>query len=156
LPSILEKTSYTVGMVTWEELWRAVGEQLQRARLKRKLTPLDVERHGGPSYKTVQAIEDGEIGNVNNVDRVARALGLSAVDIIYAVLAAREVPLSPEAALIIRKFNETTVEGRSVLVQVANVIPSAPATVAAPSATKAESEHRPRPAHPGAKHRSAK
>jgi hypothetical protein len=141
------------------EMWRAVGEHLQRVRLARKWKPIDVERMGGPSYKTVQAIEDGEAGNVESLDRCARALGLSLVDILNTVLTARETPLSPEAASIVRKFNETTIAGRSALLSVANALPPArstsgtaprPAGAAAPAAG-----HRPRPGPPGAKRRTA-
>jgi hypothetical protein len=145
--------------VTSAELWRGVGEHLQRVRLARKWKPIDVERMGGPSYKTVQAIEDGEIGHVDSLDKCARALGLSIVDIINAVLAARETPLSPEAAHIIRKFNEATIAGRTALLSVANALPTAgsttgtapiPAGAAAPPAGR-----RPRPARPAAKRRTA-
>lgn len=127
-----EVISYNVTNVTPEELWSAVGETLQRARLSRKLKPMDVERAGGPSYKTVQAIEAGDVGTVDSLDKCARALGLSLVDVLYAVLASRETPLSPEAAQIVRRFSETTIAGRAALLQVANALPShvpAPATV---------------------------
>jgi len=79
----------------------AVGEELQRARLSRKLKPTDVERLGGPSYKTVQAIEEGEAGHIESLDKCARALDLSIIDVLYSVLSRRETPLSPEAALIV-------------------------------------------------------
>jgi hypothetical protein len=109
-------------------MWRAVGELLQRARLARKWKPIDVERRGGPSYKTVQAIEDGAPGNTESLDKCARALELSIVDILHAVLASRETALSPEAAHIVRKFNETTIAGRTALLSVANALPPAPST----------------------------
>jgi transcriptional regulator with XRE-family HTH domain len=144
-------------------MWRAVGEHLQRVRLARKWTRTDVERAGGPSYKTVQAIEDGEVGNVESLDKCATALGLSLPDIINAVLEARETPLSPEAALIVKKFNETTIAGRTALLQVAYVLPPVRATAgtgpksegsAAPRATP-RSPRPPRPGPPGAGRRTA-
>jgi hypothetical protein len=106
----------------------AVGEQLQRARLNRKWKPTDVERAGGPSYKTVQAIEDGEAGNFESLAKCARALNLSIVDVFYAVLASRETPLSPEAASIVQKFSETTIAGRQALLAMANALPPAAST----------------------------
>lgn len=115
---------YNVANVTTAELWQSVGEELQRARLRRKWKPLDVERADGPSYKTVQAIEAGDVGTVESLDKYARALHLSIVDVLYSVLASRETPLSPEASQIVRRFSETTIAGRAALLQVANALPS--------------------------------
>lgn len=123
MPEPLGRVSYTVGTVTSAELWQAVGSELQRARLARKWKPIDVERAGGPSYKTVQAIEAGDVGTVESLDKCATALHLSVVDVLYAVLASRETPLSPEAAHVVRKFATTTIAGRSALLQVANALP---------------------------------
>jgi hypothetical protein len=109
-------------------MWQGVGEHLQRARLALKWKPIDVERAGGPSYKTVQAIENGEAGNTESLDKCARALGLSIVDVLHHVLSTRETPLSPEAAHIVRKFNETTIAGRTALLSVANALPPAQST----------------------------
>jgi hypothetical protein len=128
LAEAVEKLSYTVGAVTFEEMCQAVGEHLQRARLARKWKPIDVERAGGPSYKTVQAIENGEAGNFESLHKCATALQLSIVDVLYAVLAARERPLSPEAAHIVQKFNEATIAGRTALLSVASALPPAQST----------------------------
>lgn len=125
MPETLEEIPYTVGAVDLEEMLQAVGEHLQRARLHRKWKPIHVERAGGPSYKTVQAIEEGEAGNVESLDKCAKALDLSIVDVLYSVLASRETPLSPEAAQLVRQFNETTVLGRQALLAMANALPSA-------------------------------
>jgi len=124
LPETVEVFFYNVTSVTSAEMWQSVGEELQRARLRRKWKPLDVERAGGPSYKTVQAIEAGDVGTVESLDKYARALHLSIVDILYSVLASRETPLSPEASQIVRRFSETTIAGRAALLQVANALPS--------------------------------
>lgn len=85
---------------------------------------MDVERAGGPSYKTVQAIEAGDIGTVDSLDKCATALGLSLVDVLSSVLTAQLTPLSPEAAQVVRKFAETTVEGRHALVAIAKALPA--------------------------------
>jgi hypothetical protein len=159
VPETLEKLSYTVVDVTEDEMWQMVGEHLQRARLARKWKPMDVERAGGPTYKTVQAIEAGEAGAVESFHKCARALNLSLVDILTAVLASRETPLSPEAAHVVRKFSETTIAGRQALLSVANALPPAastsgtvpkPADAASPGARRQR-----RPGRPGAMRRTA-
>lgn len=147
----LEESFYNVS-VTPTELWLAVGRVLERARLDRKWKPIDVQYAGGPSYKTVQAIEAGDVGNVETLAKCAQVLDLSIVDVLYAVLESRLTPLSPEAAQIVRKFSETTVEGRQALLAVATAMPSA--AVAAPlpplpaGATRPPAPRPPRPARP--------
>jgi hypothetical protein len=118
----LGESFYNVS-VTPGEMWRDVGKVLRDARLDKHLTPLDVERAGGPTYKTVQAIEDGRAGNVRNLEKCAAAPQLSIVDVLYAVLNSRERPLSPEAAQIVRTYAETTVAGRTALVALSNALP---------------------------------
>jgi hypothetical protein len=97
-----------------------VGLALRDERLKRKWTFYDVENHDGPSYKTVQTIEDGTPGTFESLDKCAHALGLEIVDVLNSVLEKRVKPLSPEAAMIVRVFNETTVELRTAFVALAN------------------------------------
>lgn len=152
----LEESSYTVGAVDLADMLRGVGEHLQRARLSRKWKVTDVERAGGPSYKTVQAIEEGDAGHIESLDKCAKALQLSIVDVMYAVLASRETPLSPEAAQLVRQFNETTIAGRTALLAMANALPAAasprgprPAPPAAP-----RTSGRSRPGPPGSKRRT--
>ena len=142
----LEESFYNV-TVTSAEMWQAVGKRLEHARHERKWRPADVERAGGPSYKTVQAIENGHAGNVRQLERCARALGLDLVDVLYEVLTSRETPLSAEAAHVVRSFDATTVEGRTALVALANALPrsTAPAAPAAPRQS--------RPAPPAVTHR---
>jgi len=140
-------------------MWRAIGKYLQDARLERKWTPTEVERAGGPTYKTVQAIEDGQVGNVESLDKCALALGLQLPDIVNHVLKARETPLSPEAAHIVKKFNEMTIDGRAVLLQVANVLPLAASPAAARPNPAGRATRRstpsPRPAPLGAGRRTS-
>jgi hypothetical protein len=64
-------------------MWQAVGLELQRVRLARKLKPIQVERAGGPTYKTVQAIEDGRAGTVKNLEKYADVLNISIVDVLH-------------------------------------------------------------------------
>lgn len=82
--------------VTPDELWRAVGEALLQLRHRRGWKPIDVERAGGPSYKTVQAIEHGQVGTVQSLTQHATALNVSIVDVIQAVLGTALMPLRPK------------------------------------------------------------
>lgn len=134
--------------VTPAEMWQQVGRHLERARLDRKWRPIDVERAGGPSYKTVQAIEAGDAGHVDSLEKCARALDLSIVDIVHAVLASTVTPLSPEAAHVVRKFAETTVAGRTAMLALANALPLA-AGPAGPPPAAAPAPPAPRPPRPG-------
>jgi hypothetical protein len=97
-----------------------VGLALRDERLKRKRTFYDVEKHDGPSYKTVQTIEEGTPANFESLDKCAHAMGLEIVDVLNSVLEKRVKPLSPEAAMIVRVFNETTVDLRMAFVALAN------------------------------------
>lgn len=115
----LEEVFYNVD-VTTADMLVAVGQALQRIRLDKKWKPIDVERADGPSYKTVQTIEEGNAGHVESLDKCARALGVEIVDILYSVLESRVKPLTPEASMIVRVFNETTVEMRTTFVALAN------------------------------------
>jgi transcriptional regulator with XRE-family HTH domain len=141
-------------------MWADVGKVLQRARMERQWRLMDVERAGGPSYKTVQAIEQGEVGTVESLEKCAQALDLSIVDILQSVLDSRVTPLTPEAAHVVRKFVETTVAGRSAMLAVANALPVADATTGTPpipaAAAGPAAAGRPRPVRPAAKRRSAR
>ncbi len=148
MPEPIGKSSYSVWAVSFAELLRAIGVELQRARLARKWRPTDVEKRGGPSYKTVQAIEDGEPGHVESLEKCAKALDLSIVDVFYAVLASGETPLSPEAAHLVQKFSETTIAGRQALLAMANALPPADGAV------KPRAPRRSRPVRPAAKPRT--
>lgn len=116
--------SYNVG-VTPDEMWRAVGELLLVRRTRKQWNPIDVERAGGPTYKTVQAIELGEVGRVDMLEKHAHALGLSIVDIMRTVLDQTRAPLTPETEQIVRKFEQTTVEGRQALLALTRALPDA-------------------------------
>lgn len=111
--------------VTPTELWRSVGEILAGHRIRREWNHSDVERHGGPTYKTVQQIERGKIGTVTNLARHCEAMGLSVVDVLRAALDRTAQPLSPEAVQVVRKFERTTVEGRQALLFLARALPEA-------------------------------
>lgn len=143
--------------VTPAELWQEVGKLLGRARHDRKWRPMDVERAGGPSYKTVQAIEAGDVGTVDSLDKFASALDLSIVDVLHSVLASTVSPLSPEAAQLVRKFSQTTVEGRHALIAMANALPLEAEPSTSPTRSAGEvtpaTPRPPRPAPAASTHR---
>lgn len=109
--------------VTPDEFWEAVGELLAKARRKRNWKPIDVERHGGPNYKAVQDIDRGVVKKVEMLARYADALGLSLLDILRSALDRSAKSITPEAAQILRKFEQTTVEGRQALLSLAQALP---------------------------------
>lgn len=123
LIAISEEVFYDAA-VTADELWRAVGESLLLERTRRRWNASDVERVGsGLTYKTVQAIERGRVGRVEKLTAYAEALELSIVDVLRSVLA--EAPLSPEAAQLLRKYERTTLEGRTAMTALALALPDA-------------------------------
>jgi hypothetical protein len=114
-------------IVTAEEMWRAVGGYLASQRRERRLSASAVERKGGPNYKTVTAIDRGEIGQVDKLEQYVQALGLVLPDVLRVVLATDVAPLSPEASFLLRTFERTTTRGRTALLDVARVVPIQPA-----------------------------
>ena len=106
--------------VKLEKFWLEVGELLLVHRRRQGWTASDVERAGGPTYKTAQSIEKGKIGTVSNLQLHSHALGLKVSDVLRSVLAPQE--LSPEVAQIIRVYETTTIEGRLALTQVARAV----------------------------------
>lgn len=119
--------------MTPEELWRAVGEILLLQRNRKDWNASDVERHGGPTYKTVEKIEKGLIGNVDKLAMHAEALGLALVDVLRTALAKTTMPLSPEALQVVRKFEMTTIDGRQAFLQLARALPDAASVPPTPS-----------------------
>lgn len=104
--------------MTSDELWKAVGGALAVRTLQRKWTPIDIERAGGPHYKTVQRIDRGEIGNIANVERYANVLGTSVVELLQTILKPVE-GLTPEMMEIAQRYERMTVRARSSMLSVA-------------------------------------
>lgn len=146
--------------VTPADLWLAVGRVLERTRLDRHWRPIDVERAGGPSYKTVQAIERGDAGTVEMLEKHAHVLDLSIVDVLASILTRAVNPISPEASQIVRKFSSTTVEGRQAMLAIANALPTVESVAPMPpipaAAGAPRGAHPPRPARPALKKRTVR
>lgn len=117
----IEINSYDT-TVTTAELWQAVGAHLVVLRIKKKWNPIDVSRHGGPNYATVQAIERGEIGRVEKLEQHARALGFELADVLATVLKTADTTLTPEEHLIVRKYRTARPRGRAALVAMADAL----------------------------------
>jgi hypothetical protein len=109
------------------ELWEAVGDLLRKQRLRRGWKYVtDVEKHGGPTYKTVQDIEDGKPKTIDALSKHAAAVGLTLVDVLHSALNRASKPTSPEAAQILRKFERATVQGRALMTALADQLQDAP------------------------------
>lgn len=99
------------------DLWRAVGRKLREVR----------ERQPGPTFlahfadlaeidvNTAKAIERGDPRSITKLEDYAFALGLSIVDVFSTVLKAAERPPTPEAAALVRYFENLGVEDRRLL-----------------------------------------
>jgi hypothetical protein len=115
--------SYNVTM-TSPELWRAVGRELRdvRERQGKKWNHIARETKPRLDAKTQQDIERGEPGTrealeryARALERYARALGLSIVDVLSGVLKAAEQRPTPEAAALLRCFEQLDVENRRLV-----------------------------------------
>lgn len=123
-------TSYN-GLMTDDDLWKRVGEELLIQRNRRQWDLIDVERNGGPSSKTVLKIEQGDIARLDMLKQHVAVFGLTVVDVLRSVL---EVPgiTNPEIAHVVAAFERTTVAGRQALVALSRALPDEPRKEAAP------------------------
>lgn len=112
------KLSYNVG-VTPDELWKQVGRVLREKRAELDWNVSDVNKRSGLDPKTIQSIEAGEPGQVEKLQLHAEGLGLSIVDILSSVLEQTKAPLSPEAGMLLRRFEGLNVSNRRILVELA-------------------------------------
>jgi transcriptional regulator with XRE-family HTH domain len=101
--------------VTEEELWREVGRALREKREQDDLNVTQVAKKAGIDQKTVKAIERGDLRQVDKLAALARALGMSIVDVLSAVLKSSEQRPTPEAATLLRCFEQLATEDRQVL-----------------------------------------
>lgn len=110
--------SYNIG-VTAADLWRHVGRVLRDARDARKWNVAQVQKRSGIDSKTIQSIEAGDPGNVDKLQLHAEAFSLSIVDIISTVLEQTKTPLTPEAGMLLRRFEALNVTNRRILLELA-------------------------------------
>lgn len=109
--------------VTEDDFWRAVGDRLAQLRRKQKATADSIAKNGGPTNKTLQEIESGNIKHIAKLSGYAHALDIDLVDLFRSVLKVDEDDYqSPELQLIIRQFKTADVMGRTSLVQTARLI----------------------------------
>jgi hypothetical protein len=117
----LVETFYNV-FVTDSELWREIGRQLQEIRERKGWrNPIDVHKAGAgvPNYATVAKHERGQFKTFTSLVEHAKVLGVSVVDVLSAAMERSKRPLNPEAATLLRHFEQMSVPDRQILVTMA-------------------------------------
>jgi hypothetical protein len=82
--------SYAIG-VTETEFWKAVGAELGRRRAARGVPSTYAfkrEHRSAPVTNTLDAIEEGRPGRIDNLDRYCAALETTMLDVMRSVIAA--------------------------------------------------------------------
>lgn len=110
--------------VTEEQFWRAVGDRLATRRRK-NITLAEMLEHGGPTNKTIQEIEAGNIKQLSTLRDYARVVGVDLIDLFRAVLTQDEEEHSEELQFVIRQFKTGGVDGRAAFVSTAKVVEQA-------------------------------
>lgn len=95
-------------------IWLDVARQLRERRKALGWSTQKVERNGGPTYKTVQATEAGDLARIDLLERHAVALGLNLRDVLRAACGMPE-PFSVDARFVARVYDRTTSEGKDAL-----------------------------------------
>lgn len=114
-------SSYYSG-VTVDDFWRAVGARLAERRKKNRVSMAAIEQDGGPTNKTVQDIEAGEIRQLAKLHAYADKLGVDLIDIFQSVLTKTDDDdQNEELQFVIRQFKESGVKGRAAFVRVAEL-----------------------------------
>lgn len=108
------------GDVNEQEFWRAVGERLAAQRRKQRASVSGIEQNGGPTNKTIQDIESGNIGQLSKLHDYARILAVDLIDVFRSVLQVDDEQ-SEELMYVIRQFKRAGVTGRATIVQVAQL-----------------------------------
>jgi len=75
------------------EFWLAVGRELQRRRIASGAAStyaFHQAHRGAPVTNTLDVIEEGRAGRVDNLDRYCRALKVTMADVVRSVLAAED------------------------------------------------------------------
>lgn len=108
--------SYNATMTT-SDLWRAVGRELRDEREQQGLKWFHVSTKAKPKIdpKTLQAIERGDPGTMDTVERYAQVLGLSIVDVLSRVMKAAEERPTREAGALMRCFEQLDGENRMLV-----------------------------------------
>jgi hypothetical protein len=102
--------------VTAAEFIQNVADQLAARRLDLEWSVSDVQRHGGPTYKTVQKIEAGHVAAPDVMEKHITALGLTLGEVYTAAFTppGRVQPsrFSQEALDIARVFDQASPKGK--------------------------------------------
>jgi transcriptional regulator with XRE-family HTH domain len=111
-------------MVTPKTFYLEVGRALRRRREQQRWSPQDVERHGGPSHKTVMKVERGDAIRHDLATRIAEALGLNILDVYRTILGTTGV--SADALKIARVYDHAEELGQAALRQMAEALEQGP------------------------------
>jgi hypothetical protein len=116
----MEENFYTEG-VRAEDFWIRCGVLLKDAREARQWDNWrDVELKGAgnpPTYKTIKNHEFGKIKKTDELERHARALDITLVDLFRSVLSKTEKPVSPESLKLLRLFERLGADERRALLR---------------------------------------
>lgn len=95
--------------VTNDQLWRFVGQELARIRVRAgHVSTHAMYRAGGPATGTLDDIEAGRVGNLDRVAAYCDALNVALPDVIRAVLEQNDSDqvLSADARFVAQMFQE--------------------------------------------------
>lgn len=106
---------------------QSVADRLKARRLQLDWSLTDVQRHGGPTYHTVQKVEDGHLAAPAVMEKHITALGLNLRDVYVAALMPPGCePLYPllsrEAIDVARVYDHTIPLGQAALRQMAKAL----------------------------------
>lgn len=107
--------------VTEDQFWKTVGERLA-ARRRRHISMAAMLQSGGPTNKTIQEIEAGNIKQLSTLRDYARVVGVDLVDLFRTVLTEDEDEHSEELQFVVRQFRTGGVDGRQAFVSTAKVV----------------------------------
>jgi len=108
--------------VSDEEFWRAVGAELAKRRRAAGVPSTFTfyrQHRGAPAINTLDAIEEGRPGRVENLERYCKGLGVSLADVFRAVLDEADglgPTLSDTEWTLVELFRETPDEDSRQLV----------------------------------------
>lgn len=113
-----------MGPATADHVWRDIGRQFRARRLALHWSAKDVERNGGPTYKTVLTVERGDTARVELLERHADTLGLTLLDVLRSAVGTAS--LSHDALAVARAYEQTHPQGQAALLAMARVLTALP------------------------------
>ena len=96
------------------DIWRNIGTLLAARRKALGWSASDVQRNGGPTYKTVLSVERGRVSRLDLLDRHALALDLDLCDVLRDALGI-PAQFSGDACYVARSWAVAPPAGRTAL-----------------------------------------